>query len=176
MNNHIVFCGRRGAGKTTMIRQLTARITRPVYGFQTRIMQQTEDGFHRIYMYPAGSVDGRMEADNHIGDCDTRRRSVHLSVFDDLGTRLVESAKPDGVLVMDEIGFMEIGAERFCRAVLAAVDSDLPILAAVKAGDLRAEFLDRIRYHPRTELFFLDRERFDGIYDAVLPEVLRWNE
>ncbi|MBE5997569.1 MAG: hypothetical protein E7240_09545 [Lachnospiraceae bacterium] len=163
MKKHILICGHRNAGKTTLINSLMEKIKVPVYGFQTSTVQTDPDGTHHIYMYPAGKVDGRMEESNHIGDCNTVERTVNLSVFDELGAKLIDDAKPDGVLVMDEIGFMEIGSERFCDAVLGALDGDIPVLATVKDTDFGAEFLDRVRQHPGAELIMLTPENREEV-------------
>ena len=138
-------------------------------------MEKAPDGAHRIYMYPAGRIDGRMSEENHIGDGNTRERTVNLEVFEKLGAELLEAAQPDGVIVMDEIGYMEIGAERFCRDVLNAFDGDIPVLATIKETERGVEYMDRIRKHPKVKLYNLTRDRFDAIYTEVLPTVKSWN-
>jgi len=158
MDKHIVICGRRHVGKTTLVNHLMEQIRVPVYGFQTSTVLEDADGTHHIYMYPAGQVDGHMEEANHIGDCDTRNRTVNPSVFDSLGVELIKAARPGGIIVMDEIGFMETGSQRFCDAVLEALDGEIPVLATVKDTELGAEFLDKVRQHPRAELIMMTAE------------------
>ena len=176
MKKHIVLCGQRQVGKTTMTQRLMREILVPVYGFRTKIMSVDEDGTHHIYMYPAGSGDGVMEESNHIGDCRMTDRTVNLRVFEDLGVRLLREAKTDGVIIMDELGFMEAGAKNFCEEVLQAFDGETPILAAVKDTRHAAEFLGRIRNHKNAELFMLTRENYGEVLEQVLPIVRSWNE
>ena len=135
---HILIMGSRKAGKTQMTDSLIREIRqhgKKVYGFQTQIMVHREDGFHEIFMYPAGQVDSsHMAEDNHVADCNTKERTINLKVFDGLGTDLIRSARPDGILVMDELGFMEARAEAFCAAVLSKLRGDGHILAAVRTS------------------------------------------
>ena len=175
MKKHILICGRRHVGKTTITNRLMQEIKVPVYGYQTSTVVTDADGTHHIYMYPAGRVDGHMEEANHIGDCDTKNRTVNHSVFDELGAKLIRAAQPGGVIVMDEIGFMEIGSEQFCDAVLAALDGEISVLATVKDTDFGAEFLDKVRQHPNAELYMLTAENREEVFEQVLPAVRSWN-
>ena len=175
MKRHIVLCGRRHVGKTTMINRLMKELACPVYGYQTNTTVTDPDGTHHIYMYPAGRVDGQMSDGNHVGDCNTRERSVNLQVFETMGVQLLQNAMPDGVIVMDEIGFMEIGAENFCQEVLKALDGNIPVLATVKDTELGAEFLDQVRKHKNAEVYMLDIDHWDEIYEKVLPVIQSWN-
>lgn len=175
---HILILGSRKAGKTkltdSLIREVRQR-GRKVYGFQTQIMVHREDGYHEIYMYPAGQVDqNHMAEDNHVGDCNTRERTINLKVFDGLGTDLVRAAKPDGVLVMDELGFMEAGSESFTRAVLDALDGDIPVFAAVKKVKMQVNFLNQVLGHPDAEVFELTEDNYQQVYEAVLSRIPHW--
>ncbi|MBQ1423885.1 MAG: hypothetical protein IIY96_05540 [Lachnospiraceae bacterium] len=175
MKKHIILCGRRQVGKTTMINRLMRELRVPVYGYQTSTTVRDPDGTRHIYMYPAGKVNGYMSGENHVGDCNMKVRSVNRSVFEDLGVRLLKGAKPDGVIVMDEIGFMEIGADDFCGEVLRALDGDIPVLAAVKDTEFGSEFLDKIRKHQNAGVYMLTEKNRDEVFAAVCPVVLGWN-
>ena len=175
MKKHILICGRRQVGKTTMVTRLMQELTVPVYGFQTARAATDPDGTHHICMYPAGRADGHMSAENHIGECNMHVRSVQPRVFDELGVSLLRAARPGGVIVMDELGFMEAGSEIFCGEVLKTLDGDIPVLATVKDTDLGASFLDRVRQHPDAELYMLTRENYDEVLSVILPKVQSWN-
>ena len=175
MKKHIILCGRRQVGKTTMVNRLMRELRVPVYGYQTSTTVRDPDGTRHIYMYPAGKVDGYMSEENHVGDCNMKVRSVNRSVFEGLGVRLLKDAKPDGVIVMDEIGFMEIGTDDFCGEILRALDGDIPVLAAVKDTEFGSEFLDKIRKHQNARVYMLTEKNRDEVFAAVCPVVLGWN-
>ena len=54
MDRHILICGERGVGKSTLIRRLLAESTLPVGGFVTRRLPQADgDGMFPIYLHAA---------------------------------------------------------------------------------------------------------------------------
>ena len=54
MEKHILICGERGVGKSTLIRRLLAESTLPVGGFVTRRLTQADaDGMFPIYLHAA---------------------------------------------------------------------------------------------------------------------------
>ena len=171
---HILIYGKRGAGKSTLIERLLELCDVPVYGFFTRSTPRAEDGFHSIYIHPAGVAERVQEKENHIGDCNGRQRTVHSQVFDTLGVEYLQ-ARPDGILVMDELGFMESESKRFCEAVLQCLDGDIPVLASVKehAG---IEFLEQVRSHPNTVVYTLNETNREGLFQELAPVILHWND
>ena len=54
MEKHILICGERGVGKSTLIRRLLAESALPVGGFVTRRLPQADgDGMFPIYLHAA---------------------------------------------------------------------------------------------------------------------------
>lgn len=169
---HILVCGKRQVGKSTLIRKVIEDSGRPAYGFLTKASAPDEDGVRHVYMYSAGEGIGfddpaGMTAENHIGDTCGRVLSINTEVFDSLGVSLIRGAKEDGILVMDELGFMEEDAKDFCSEVLAALDRDIRVLAAVKDTDKNSGFLERVRNHPRAQLLMIDEENRDELFRYV---------
>lgn len=133
----ILICGPQGVGKSTLIRRLTALYPGPVSGFVTKRETVADgEGLFPIYIHPAACPEARRQygPENLIGRCDSRRSVRCTPVFDDWGPRLLEGP---GLLLMDELGFLERDAHRFQEAVLAALRGDQPVLAAVKTGTTR---------------------------------------
>ena len=70
------------------------------------------------------------------------------------------AVEPD-VLLMDELGPAESGAKKFCEAVLAALDGDLPVLGVLQKAD--TEFLRAVAGHPRVRLVTVTVENRDEL-------------
>ena len=179
MKRHLLICGERGVGKSTLIRRLLEKNTREVGGFVTkRLPVADENGFFPIYLYPASQSEGerRNETANLVGTCDSRSSIRHPEVFDGLGAQLIKSAPSGGIILMDELGFLENDAKVFQSAVLCALDGDTPVLAAVKPKD--TPFLRAVRGHKNenAELVLIDEQNRDALLEKLLPHILRWNE
>lgn len=166
---HIVLSGKHSAEKTAMIRRLLNAAARPVYGFVTQKLPPAPDGFHPVYLHPAAQTSRAYRTENLVGICNRREQCVHPEVFDTLGVSLIEQAKPDGILVMNELGFMEANAAAFCQTVLAALDGEIPILAAIKERSDIA-FLQQIRAHPNVLLCSLNDDE-EALFARLRPIV-----
>ena len=169
---HILICGERGVGKSTLIEKLLAASSRPRYGFITKMRPAGPDGFHPIYIHPAGQpVEERVYTDgNCIGTCDSRTHRPNLDAFNVLGVRYIEEAKPDGIIVMDELGFFEAKAEAFTAAVLHALAGDVPVIAAVKSRT-DVPCLNACRAAAKAEVFYITPENRDELYEKLLPRI-----
>jgi nucleoside-triphosphatase len=66
---------------------------------------------------------------NKVGDY-----GVNTEILDRIGVRAIEKAIEDeaiNIIIIDEIGKMEMLSERFCEVVIDALDSDKPILVTL---------------------------------------------
>lgn len=172
---HVLLYGERGVGKSTMIEKLLQICTVPVYGFVTKATPRRADGYHSIYIYPAGSQKRFMSAENHVGDCNGRQRTVNGQVFDSLGVSYLLQANADGILVMDELGFMEKDSAAFCQAVLNCLEQDIPVLAAVKNRQ-DIDFLKQVCQHPKAQLYRITQENREAVYRELVPVMQKWNQ
>ena len=169
---HILISGDRGVGKSTLIERLLAHCPRPRYGFVTRMEPAGADGFRPIYIHPANQAPAQwvFTKGNCIGTCDSRTHRPNLDAFNVLGVRYIEEAKPDGIIVMDELGFFEAKAEAFTAAVLHALAGDVPVIAAVKSRT-DVPFLNAVRAASKAEVFYITPENRDELYEKLLPRI-----
>jgi nucleoside-triphosphatase THEP1 len=169
---HILICGEPGAGKSTLIQRLLGENSRPVYGFVTPKAPAGENGITRVYIHPAEAADRRYTPGNCIGVCGAAYSRGNPEVFDTLGLALLE-ASPGGILLMDELGFMESKTSLFCARVLEALDGDIPVLAAVKSKD--TPFLQKVRSHKNARVYWLTQANRDALYTEIRPAIKTWN-
>ena len=107
-----------------------------------------------VHLLPAAG--GTPSAENLLFYCG----AYSCDRFDTLGTAALRDRDGD-VLLMDELGPAESGAKKFCEAVLAALDSDLPVLGVLQKAD--TEFLRAVAGHPRVRLVTVTVENRDEL-------------
>ena len=170
---HIVLCAPKKTGKTTLIERIMQETKAgapsiPIYGFQTKRFA-CADGIKRIYMFPAGlsqNDEGSPDA-RYLGSTCGRVRDVCTATFETYGTALIRSARPGGLIIMDEIGHMEKDARLFLQAIFDALDGDIPVLASVRYTDGSIDYLERIKNHPWVQLYMLTEENRDAVYAEI---------
>ena len=172
---HIVLCAPKQTGKTTLIERIMQEAMEPeagppipIYGFQTN-RAAGSDGINRIYMFPAGlSQNNKGHPDaRYLGSTCGHVRDVCTETFETYGTALIRSARPDGLLIMDEIGHLEKDARLFLQAVFDALNGDIPVLASVRYTADPIDYLERIKHHPQVRLYMLTGENRDAVYDEI---------
>lgn len=165
MSRHIIIAGKRQVGKTTLVDRLLENCAIPVYGFRTAPGKSARKGYRSFFMHPAGTPERTESDENHIGDGNGKGPIGYPDTFDNYGVSLLE-AKPGGIIVMDELGFMERDAERFCSRVLELLDGDIPVLATAKSGH-DIEFLNKVLNHPNADVYHITIDNRDELYEIL---------
>lgn len=169
---HTLIVGERGVGKSTLIRRVLEACGRPVYGFETKKEDSLADELRGspVYLYEAWRQRRRTE-ENLVGYCKNHRFDASAQAFDNFSPKLREPMEKGGIVLLDELGFMESRAEKFCAAVLDLLDGQVPVIAAVKTKD--TPFLQAVRSHPRAKCFYITEENRDELFPQVLDFVCR---
>ncbi len=160
---HTLITGPRGVGKSFLIRRVLEQLGRPVYGFETKKEGAASPAAPGapLYLYPLGGRQTEKFLLGCCGECGVRPGS-----FDRFAPLLLRPVPENGVIVFDELGFMEAQEKQFCAAVLSRLDGDIPVIAAVK--DRAVSFLERVRSHPRCRCFSVTAENRDALFQEVL--------
>src|SRR4030065_370938 len=120
MPNVCLLTGSPGTGKTTAIRQAIARTNARAGGFYTEEIRSggSREGFKIV------TLDGQEGILAHVGITGPRRVSkygVDTTSLEKIGVNAIHRAiKEDDVIVIDEIGKMELFSPYFQEAVLQA--------------------------------------------------------
>ena len=170
---HIVLCGQRGVGKSTLARRLLEDWKGPVRGFVTRSSLPDADGFRSIYLHAADDPMPVEQTCHRIGRTNRTEHTMWPEVFDGLGVELLR-AEPGSLILMDELGFLEQDAADFRRQVLRCLDGNIPVLAVIK-HKTHIPFLQEIRSHPRVQLYQVTEENRDELPAVLSPLIRNWN-
>jgi len=168
MANVYLLTGSPGTGKTTVIRQAVARSKAKAGGFYTEEIRTSgaRQGFRIV------SLDGQDAVLSHVDFPDRYRVSkygVNVRNLDNVGVTAIDRAiEESDLIVIDEIGKMELFSPRFREAVLKAVSSGKKVLGTVMLSP--NTFADEIKRHPNVKVIELTRAN----HDRVLSEILDW--
>ena len=136
MKQKILLTGRPGCGKTTLIKRVVNDLALPAGGFYTEEIRAHGErlGFKII------TLDGQEALLAHV-DFKTPERvgkyGLDLSALETVGVEaLREAVHARQLVVIDEIGPMELRSPIFRDVVNQALDSGAPILATISARSL----------------------------------------
>lgn len=166
MSNIILLTGRPGCGKTTLIQRVLARLTKPAGGFYTQEIRQggVRKGFEII------TLDGGRGVLAHINSSSENRISkygVELSALENLAIpALLDAVKHKKLVVIDEIGPMEILSPQFRQIVLKILESNTNVLGSIVGRS--TSFTDQIKSRPEIMLMDLTPENREELVDTIL--------
>jgi len=168
MANVYLLTGSPGTGKTTVIRQAIARSKARAGGFYTEEIRSggTRLGFRIVTLDGQNAI--LAHADNH--SCyRVSKYGVDVQNLDNVGVAAINRAVAESdLIVIDEIGKMELFSPSFREAVLKAIDSGKKVLGTVMLSP--HPFADDIKRHPGVKVIQLTR----ADHDQVLGEILDW--
>jgi len=142
--------GMPGVGKTTLIRQLVSTMHMRAGGFYTEDLQMRgiREGFRIV------TLDGQMAllaATGHPGPVNVSKYGVDLQELERVGVAALRSAMDHGhVLVVDEIGRMQLQSSAFRHTIYDAIRSNHPILGTVMRGS--NPYVERIKKHRNVQI------------------------
>lgn len=150
----ILLEGRPGSGKTTVagrLAELLAERGVEVSGFVTREVRESG----RRVGFTIESLDGRKATLAHVdftGPPRVGKYGVDLDAFEWVALPTLEQSSRRGVVLIDELGKMELASERFRDAVRGLFDAPVDVIAtthvfrdALTDALKRRDDVDRVR-------------------------------
>ena len=136
--NKIFLTGKTGVGKTVIIEQVLKKISLSYGGFQTK--SYLKEGKRVRFKI----IDLATKKEEIIALRSEEGIIINPEGFERLGVEAIEQAlKEKKLIIMDELGFMELSAPNFQNKVWEALRSDKPVLGVIKMH--KNDFLDKIR-------------------------------
>ena len=162
MKQVFLLTGVPGSGKTSIIKQIAAEHRGQVIGFYTEEIRvnAVREGFRLV------TLDGQQAI---LASTDIKspyriaKYGVDLTVLENIG---VPALLRDGALVIvDEIGKMEMLSLKFREAILQVIESGRPMLATVMLHP--HTWADVIKNRPEAKLAMVNRQNHEPIIDEI---------
>ena len=159
---NILITGNPGVGKTTLVQNIISRLKVSAGGFYT-VEVRDENG--KRWGFKIISLDGREEVLASVDVVSFRKVSKYgldVEAVDRVGVTAIRDAlKNKDVVVIDEIGRMELISDRFRDIVQEALDSPKPVLGTIALKETNTA--KKIKERQDTRIIKLTRANFDEI-------------
>ncbi len=161
--------GRPGIGKTTMIKRLIKDLKLDAGGFYTEEIR--EQGIRKGFRIR--SISGEEGIFAHVNIETPYRVSkygIDIQILNTIGVKAIDDAiEKNTVVIIDEIGRMEIFSPDFQKAVVRALNSKKPVLGVIQQRE--NPFLDSIRRREDVELFCLKENTHEEIFQMIKKRI-----
>ncbi|KAJ9601543.1 hypothetical protein L9F63_000286 [Diploptera punctata] len=176
VNKRILLTGPPGIGKTTLVQKVCKKLENcnaPLKGFYTEEVRSGgwRTGFDIVTMdgQRAPLARKREAGPKSAVRYAVGQYTVSLKSFEDLVLPVFQTQLGE-VLVLDEIGRMELCSSSFMREVSKAFDNpNITILATIPVPrDKPISFVEKLRHHPNSTVITVDHSNRDSLVDKIV--------
>lgn len=166
---NIVLTGPPRIGKTTIVKAVISELTDRCAGFYTEEIKEQEErvGFKLVTLSKNSCTlaHREMRSHSHVG-----KYGVDLDCVEDVGVLAIKKGIKTGrIVVIDEIGKMEVLSRSFRLSVLDALDSKSPVLSTMLFK--RQPFCDKIRARKDVEVLEVTEGNRDKLVKIVVDKL-----
>src|SRR5438067_11720007 len=139
VNQKVLLTGRPGCGKTTLIKRVLKNLSQRTAGFYTEEIRDRgiRVGFRLVTLEGGEAVFAHVDFPAAAGPERLGKYRLDLSALETVGVKAVRDAvRARQLVVIDEIGPMEIRSASFRDAVNEVLESDVALLATIFARSL----------------------------------------
>ena len=165
MIKNIFITGLPGCGKTTLIKQILKELKIPARGFFTEEIRKGGEriGFKIVTLQ---GKEGILAEKGIKSSFRVSKYGVILRDLEEIGVKEIEEGlKENAILVVDEVGKMELFSKKFKETILKALDSKNKVLGTIMLKENL--FCDKIKKRLDTKVFYLKRENFQEVKEKI---------
>jgi len=165
----IFLTGRPGVGKTTVIMKVVERFKGRAGGFYTEEIRKDNlrEGFQ---IRTLDGRDGTLAHVSHSGPFRVGKYGVDIDAFDGIAVPSLERAlEEDELVIIDEIGKMELFSRRFRTLIQKVLASDRRILGVIHQRI--DSFTQRIRQWPTVEIWTVTEANRNSLPHLILEKL-----
>jgi len=163
---NILITGKPGAGKTTLVKRISQELGSAAGGFYT---EEIRNKGKRVG-FKVNGLDGATAVLAHVEAKSEYRFSKYAVLkegFERIALPALEKALSDSkVIIIDEIGPMELFSDNFKTLILEIFDGSRVVIATIKHKG--TPFIEDLKKRKDVKLFTLTKENFDSILTDIL--------
>ncbi len=162
----VLLTGPPGCGKTTVLIDLLKEVKAPAGGFYTKELRRGNKrwGFALITLQGQEAVLASVDLP---GPSRVSRYGVAMDVLEEIGVpAILEALRKGQLVVIDEIGKMELLSPRFREAVLTVLQASRPLLGTIMLAP--HPFADAIKGRWDVRIVYLTRENREQAFREAL--------
>jgi len=170
----VFLTGRPGIGKTTVLMKVVEALRREGLKVGGMVSREVRERGVRVGFEVIDLATGQKGWLAHVRQPEGPRLGkyrVNLKDLEEVGVRAIERAVEEAdVVVIDEVGPMELFSGRFVDAVRRALRSGKPVLGTIHMR-ARGPLLDEIRHGGLAEVITVSLRNRDSLHELVLAKL-----
>ncbi|MGE5556682.1 MAG: NTPase [Methanocella sp.] len=172
----LLVTGSPGVGKTTVVQKTAQALKDRGFSVGGMISREAKDCCTRLGFEVIDFANGKHGWLAHVDQKNgpqVGKYRVNLSDLERIGVKaVVEATKKYDIVVIDEVGPMELFSAKFKLAVQAALESNKVVLAVVHAKAKDA-LITEIKQHKATTLYTVTAANREGLPSVLVQQVLQ---
>ena len=157
--------GKPACGKTTLIKEVCCRNIDKVGGFYTQEIYE-ENERQGFLLKTFEGKEGVLAKKGMKSIHKLNKYGIDLSILENIGIKAIYKALDEKkIVVIDEIGSMEIISESFRKALMDSLGSSLKVLASIRYQS--QPFTNEIKKMSDSSMIYLSRENYAEVKASV---------
>jgi nucleoside-triphosphatase len=161
--------GHPGVGKTTIIKKAIEKLKLPAGGFYTEEIREDDMrvGFAVVTL---SGLKGVLAHRNFKSRYKVGNYGVGVYTLNRIGVKEIQGCLLEKkIIVIDEIGKMELLSTQFQEAVEKALNADNPVLGTITLA--RHPFAQKVKTRDDVKMFEVTKENQDEVFKALIKEL-----
>ena len=171
--------GRPGVGKTTVLLRIVERLKKQGFKVGGLVSREVREDGSRVGFKVIDLEDGREGWLAHIRQPVGPRIGKYRVCMRDLESigvkAILKAVREADVVVIDEVGPMELFSQSFKRAVSEALESDKIVLGTIHYR-IKTSFISKIKERQDVVIFEVTRENREGLPEIIIQKIQEIHE